>query len=135
MTIMIFRTKCLAPLRRIFASRRGNAAIEVALTAPAVLLLLFGIIEFGRAMWLKNALDFSVAEAARCASINPTLCGTIAEVQDYAAQQSGAGLPAALFTVTTAACGNEVSARYPLALTIPFLAISVTLSSQACYPS
>jgi len=38
--------------------------------------MIFGIVEFGRALWLKSALDFSVVEAARCASVNPTRCGT-----------------------------------------------------------
>jgi Flp pilus assembly protein TadG len=128
-------TRSAAALRRLLRDRRANAALEMALTAPALLMFVFGIVEFGRAMWLKNALDFSVAEAARCASVNPTLCGTAGDIQSYAAKQAGAGFTDSVFTVSTAACGNQVSANYPLALTIPFVSLSVTLSSDACYPT
>jgi len=53
---------------------RGSAAVELALVAPALFLFVFGIAETGRALWLQNALDYSVAEAARCATINPAVC-------------------------------------------------------------
>jgi hypothetical protein len=66
-----------------------------------------------------------VAEAARCASVNPTLCGTTGQIQTYAANQAGAGLEASIFSVAKAGCGNQVSASYPLAMTIPFMSISV----------
>jgi Flp pilus assembly protein TadG len=114
---------------------RGTVAIEFALTAIVFLLFLFAIVESGRAMWLQGALTYSVAEAARCASINPTLCGTPSEIQSYAASQAGAGFDSSVFSVSTPSCGHQVSASYPLDLTIPTLTISVTLTAQACYPS
>jgi hypothetical protein len=110
-------------------------AIEFAMTAIVLLMFLFGIMEAGRAMWLQSALNYSVAEAARCASINPTLCGTTSQIQSYASRQSGVGFDSSIFTPTTPGCGNQVTASYPLALTIPTLSVSVTLSAQACYPS
>lgn len=113
---------------------RGNVAVEFALTVVPLLLFLFGIIETGRAMWLQSALDYSVAEAARCASINPTICGTTSDIQLYAGAQSGAGFAASIFSVSTPGCGNQVSASYPLTLAIPALTLSLTLSAQACYP-
>jgi Flp pilus assembly protein TadG len=124
-----------AVLRAQTRDVRGSVAIEFALTAIVFLLFLFGIMESGRAMWLQSALNYSVAEAARCASINPTLCGTTSQIQSYASGQSGAGFESSIFFANTASCGNQVSASYPLALTIPTLAISVTLTAQACYPS
>jgi Flp pilus assembly protein TadG len=114
---------------------RGSTAIEVALTCPLLLMFLFGIIQFGFAMWLQSALDYSVAEAARCASVNSTVCGTTTDIQSYAANQSGAGFASSIFAVSAQPCGNQVSARYPLSLTIPTLTYSVTLDAQACYPS
>jgi Flp pilus assembly protein TadG len=124
-----------AALRAPTEDIRGSVAIEFALTAIVFLLFLFGIIETGRAMWLQSALNYSVAEAARCASINPTLCGTTSQIQSYAGDQSGAGFDSSVFSVSTPSCGTQVSASYPLNLTIPTLAISVTLTAQACYPS
>jgi Flp pilus assembly protein TadG len=124
-----------AAIRHGILGYRGNAAIEVALTLPAVLLLIFGIIEFGRALWLKSALDFSVVEAARCASVNPSLCGTADQIKAYASGQAGSGFDSSVFSTTTAGCGNQVSGSYPLTLAIPFAPISLTLTAEACFPS
>ena len=114
---------------------RGNAAVEMALIATPLLLFLFGIIATAQAVWLQNALNASVAEAARCASVNPTLCGTASQVQTYAANQAGAGFDGSIFSFTTATCGNQVSASYPLASIMPFMTLSVTLNAQACFPT
>jgi hypothetical protein len=124
-----------AALRAQTTDIRGSVAIEFALTAIVLLMFLFGIMECGRAMWLQSALNYSVAEAARCASINSTLCGTTSQIQSYAGSLSGAGFDGSIFAVSTPICGTQVSASYPLTLTIPTLALSVTLSAQACYPS
>ena len=124
-----------ATRRRLASDVRGNVAVEVAFTLPAVLLFVFGIIEFGQAVWLQSALNYSVAEAARCASIDPTNCGTTTQIQSYAGSQSGYSFDNSVFSVSTPSCGNQVSASYPMALTIPTLAISLTLTAQACYPS
>jgi Flp pilus assembly protein TadG len=115
---------------------RGSAAVELAPVAPALFMFVFGIAETGRALWLQNALDYSVAEAARCASINPTACGSANDIENYAAARSGSGVNASVFSVTAPmpSCGNQVSATYPMALLIPFLTLSVTLTAQACYP-
>lgn len=121
-------------LRRLAHDRAGNAAVEMAFTAVPLFLFLFGIIATGQAMWLQNALNLSVAEAARCASVNPSLCGTNNDVQIFAAGQAGAGFDDAIFSWSVTTCGNQVSATYPLAMVIPFMALSVTLSAQACYP-
>ena len=121
-------------LRAVGKSRRGHAAVELALVASPLFLFIFGTMEMGRTMWLQNALDYSVAEAARCASNNPTECSSASQTQSFAARQSGAGFAASVFSATSASCGNQVSASYPMALTIPYMNVSLTLTSQACYP-
>ena len=126
-----------------FAARRvdlvrdqnGNAAIEMALLATPVFLFVFAIINAGRVMWLQNALDTSVTQAARCASVNPSLCGTASQIKAYAAGQSGAGFNDAIFSFAQTGCGNQVSATYPLSLTPPFKNFSLSLSARACYPN
>ena len=124
-----------AELRAQTRDSRGSVALEFALTAIVLSVFLFGIMEAGRAMWLQSALNYSVAEAARCASINTTLCGTTSQIQDYPSSQSGAGFASSIFSRTTPGCGNQVTASYPLALTIPTLSVSVTLTAQSCYPT
>jgi Flp pilus assembly protein TadG len=121
-------------LRRLARDRKGNAAVEMAFAAVPLCLFLFAIIATGQVMWLQNALNLSVAEAARCASVNPSLCGTSDDVQNFAAQQAGARFDDAIFSWSRTSCGNQVSASYPLALDVPFVAFSVTLNAQACFP-
>ena len=116
-------------------SRSGNAVVEMAFVLPAVLMFILGIIEVGRVMWLQNALNYSVVETARCISNAPNTCGTAAQAQSFAADQAGAGFDSSVFTVTTASCGNQVTASYPVTLAIPYVNLSATLTSQACYPT
>ena len=121
-------------LAAVLTQCRGASAVEFVLVAPALLLFLFGIIETGRVLWFQNALNYAVQEAARCASVNPTICGTTAAVQGFAATRSSVSFPPAIFTPTTQTCGNQVSASYPASLTIPFIPRSLTLSATSCFP-
>jgi Flp pilus assembly protein TadG len=113
---------------------RGSAAIQFGLVAPSLLLFVFGIIEVGRMLWTMNALHYSVEEAARCASINATTCGSAGKVQAFAVARSGGSFASSVFTASTISCGNQVSASYPMRLNIPFTNYAVTLTAQSCYP-
>lgn len=53
--------------------RRGAAAVEFAVTAPVFLLLVFGIIELGRVMMVKNALTNAAREGCRTAVLATTM--------------------------------------------------------------
>jgi Flp pilus assembly protein TadG len=118
----------------LICCRSGGTAMEFALLAPAMLVLLIGTIEAGRMLWMLNALHYSVQEAARCASVNTTLCGTPTQIQTFAAGRSGAAFASSVFTATVAGCGNRVSASYPAHTFIPFVTQSITLTAQSCYP-
>jgi Flp pilus assembly protein TadG len=127
--------KLMRLVRALAKSRSGHAAIELAFIAPAMLTFILGIMEVGRVMWLQNALNYSVVEAARCVSNSPSTCASASQTQIFAASQSGAGFANSVFTVTTASCGNKVTATYPTVLNIPYVNWSTTLTSQACYPT
>jgi Flp pilus assembly protein TadG len=124
-----------ARLRALARDRRASTAVEFAMAAPAIFLFMFGIIECGYALWMQNALDYSTATAARCASLRGSLCtGSPSLVTTYAANRSGAYLDNTAFIYTSgAACGCQVSGNYTIALDIPWTALSVNLSSQACF--
>jgi Flp pilus assembly protein TadG len=115
--------------------QRGATAVEMGLVLTPLLLFLLGTVEFGRAMWIQNALNYSAAEAARCASNNTTTCGSANEITAFAASRSGANFATSVFTATTPSCGNMVSASYPMHLYIPFGDYSITLTAQACFPA
>ena len=50
-------------------NRRGNAVVEMALVMPILLLLVFGITEFGRAWMTVNILHTASREGARLAVV------------------------------------------------------------------
>jgi Flp pilus assembly protein TadG len=115
--------------------QRGATAVEIGLVLTPLLLFLLGTMEFGRAMWIQNALNYSVEEAARCASNNTTTCGSASDITTFATSRSGANFATSVFTATTPSCGNMVSASYPMYLYIPFGNYSITLTAQACFPA
>ena len=130
-------------LRAVAGDRRANAAVEFALGAPVLFLFLFGIIEVGYALWIQNALDYSTAAAARCASMGTgTSSPCSGQVTTYAASESGASLTSADFTYScrssdacannNVTCGCKVTGAYTIALDIPWDALTVNLSSNAC---
>jgi Flp pilus assembly protein TadG len=68
---------------------RGNAVIEFALVLPILLLVLFGITEFGRAILTKNILHTASREGARLAAVSPvddtlSVQGRVIDVMDAA---------------------------------------------------
>jgi len=123
-----------ASARRLGTDEAGNPAVEFGLLAPVLLLFIFGIVEGGRLLWTVNALHYSVQEAARCASINKTTCGTADQIASFAAGRSGADFDSSVFTATVSGCGNRVSASYTMPLNLPFVVHSVSLTAQSCYP-
>jgi Flp pilus assembly protein TadG len=126
-----------------FAADTAGQAVEFALVLPMMLGLILGIYEFGQAVWTQGMLDYAVEQAARCASVNAVTCSTSAEIKTFASQQTvPLNLPTTVFSATTPACGNLVTASYvfsflgtmPLIKGTALFPTSVTLTSSSCYP-
>ena len=122
---------------RIATDQTGVSAIEFALTLPAFALALFAVIDGGLMMWTQLGIQNGVEKAARCASVNSTLCADEDQVKAYAAENSyGLNPPTSAFTVTAQACGNEVAANLPYEFVTDIFQISsITLSARSCFPS
>jgi Flp pilus assembly protein TadG len=132
--------------------RRGTTALEFALVAPALMLLLFGCIEFARLLWTQQALQLAGDQTARCVAISGTACATPSTYAISTAAGFGAiGLVASGVVIANqppaitnaAACnpptGNtavqvKLSLPFssPAALLIP--ALGQTLVTTSCYP-
>ena len=56
-------------LRRLAADRRGGAAAEFAIVSTVLIMLLIGILDFGRAMWEWNQAGKATQEGARLAVV------------------------------------------------------------------
>jgi Flp pilus assembly protein TadG len=52
-------------LFKFMRCRKGSVAVEFALIIPVALMILIGIVEVGRAMWVRASLQFAVEEGAR----------------------------------------------------------------------
>ena len=68
-------------LRR-FASVRGQSVIEFALILPFLLLIVFGITEFGRALMTANILTQAAREGARVAAVGADSTDAVDRVTD-----------------------------------------------------
>ena len=94
--------------RKLCKGRAGQALVEFALVVPIFLLLVIGVIEFGRAWNLQQTITDAAREGARRAVVfDPTL--TVAEVQTAVkAKIQAAGFDSTQATIVwqdcTAAC-------------------------------
>jgi Flp pilus assembly protein TadG len=115
---------------------RGTTSVEFALSAPLFALMIAGVMGAGLLFWAQTGLQHGVEMAARCASINKTVCGQPSDIQNYAvAQTAGLNPPPSVFSVSASACGTLVSASYPI-VSVPALwgLPPFSLTAQSCYP-
>lgn len=63
-------SRCFSDARRLARSERGTAIVEFALIAPLLFFLVFGIIEFGRALNYYNDLTQLAGQGARAAIVS-----------------------------------------------------------------
>ncbi|WP_333571740.1 TadE/TadG family type IV pilus assembly protein [Sphingomonas sp.] len=68
---------------KILADRRGATAIEFGLLAPVFLLLLCGLVEMGRLLWVKQVLTETAYSAARCGALQAP-CKTQGDIRGFA---------------------------------------------------
>lgn len=121
-------------LRHLLDDIRGATAIEFAMTAPVFVMVIVGAIQSGIMLWTQLGLQQGVEMGARCASVNSIVCGTTSAIQNYAALKTyGVNPSPSAFTVTTEACGIQVSANYPLPVLSSYFDIA-TLRAKSCFP-
>jgi Flp pilus assembly protein TadG len=137
----------------IVTDKRGASALEFAIVAPILLLLVMGIIEFGRLMWTREALQQSAFSGARCMGVLSANCASAGSVNTAATdsfiQSVGAGwmisIPSSAIALNpNTVCGSvagfsQVTLTYTFSTAVPnlirVLAPGVTLTAQACYPN
>ena len=99
---------------------RGSVAVEFALLLPVLLLLIFGIIDFGRAINDQITLTQAAREGARLASLGYSTSAVTTRAQSAATGLS----PVPTVTVTTACptgAGTGVDAVVKLSYTFTFV--------------
>ncbi len=111
-------------------SEKGAALVEFAIVAPLLLLLVFGIIEFGRAYNAQNTLTHAAREGAREYAITQDPVAG-----EAAAINAATSLDSTLITATLSACDPgqpaTVTLEYPFQLRIAFFpAADFNMQSQ-----
>ena len=123
---------------RIARCSRGAMAVEFALILPIFLVMVLGIVEVGRAMWIKTTMQFICEESTRYAMVNEDLATAAIETYAQTAlNNAGFGNYTVTFTATQDLAGGvtfmTVSATHdyqPLVSIVGLPAVTLTASSR-----
>jgi Flp pilus assembly protein TadG len=125
--------------RRLARDRKGAAAVEFAIVAPAFLMMIFLLLDGGRMLFSKQALNELATAAARCAALKPIGCTTVAEVQNWTVTRGNArsalALTTAMVTVSQATTCNGQSGMAQATIAMPFKKGAMTLLPQSVAPA
>ena len=114
--------------RILTAFRRGVSVVEVAVTMPLVILMAFGVIEFGRGMMVKHCLEESARAGCRVAILSDT---TTQDVKDIvASSMSIAGITDYTVTINpTPLTSVPKMTQVSVQVSVPFDSVSWATAS------
>ena len=136
----------LLDLDRFSADEAGGSAAELVLIMIPLIALTLGTINLAMMIYTVANLHYATQEAARCATVRPTLCpsGTGANATTFTTQalKNYGGLTASpTFTLvvepsTATVCplGNYVTATATYHFVTGFTTTAIPLTANACYP-
>jgi Flp pilus assembly protein TadG len=122
---------------------KGSAMVEFAVVVVLLLILLFGIVDFGRALYTFHFLSNAARDATRWASVNGATCGTScdgtppmnngpatqADVQNYVRGTAPPGIDAVHVNVVT--CGTEGGTECSAGMPVP-VSCATTVNDPGC---
>jgi Flp pilus assembly protein TadG len=147
------RRRLIPGCRRLAREARATTAVEFAICALAMVLLVVGFVEFGRVAWTFEVLQESAFEGARCMGLRSQSCvaGGVYNATDTrnyvisVATARGVALTAGTITLSnTATCGgvagfSQVSINYDFTSVAPQLVTSLirgfNVPTSACFPN
>jgi Flp pilus assembly protein TadG len=121
---------------RFIRDERGTTAVEFALTAPVFMAAMIGLLEVSLMVFAQVGLQSATELAARCGSINRTVCSSTSAIQSFAASSMpGFAVPTSVFSVANESCGTQVTASYAFTFVSTYFGVpSLTLNAKACFP-
>jgi len=128
------------PFRRFINSRKGATAVEFALIAPVFLIMVIGVFELGRAMWIKASMQYAVEETTRYAIVNTgASTSTLAAYAQSAYSSSGINITGATFNASQATSGGKtyvtITGSFNFSVLVPIVPMpDVTLSAKSRIP-
>jgi Flp pilus assembly protein TadG len=134
--------------------RRAVAAVDFAIVATPLLMLVLGTIEFGRLIWMREALQMTAIQAARCMGVRQPACSAGGEYNQTNTQSYviglgntwGIPLTNANLTLPTGGVASsgvcnglaEISISYTFQTAVPGLLTMLSggkaLTGHACFP-
>lgn len=107
-------------------NERGAAAVEFALLLPVLMLILFGIIEFGMIMYSREVITNASREGARSGIVQATVKPTVGEIQTMVTNYlTGTGIDPNAVTINVIGAGLTapniltVTVNYPYNFFVP----------------
>ncbi|MCK5166785.1 MAG: pilus assembly protein [Rhodospirillaceae bacterium] len=123
--------------RSYLANDRGVAAVEFAIVLPVFIMLIMGIVDFGRIYWIKSAMQFVVEQSTRYAMVNTSISEAALETYAYAQEASVSG-SGATFEATIDASGTvnymTVTGTYTFSFITPLVGTTLTLDAKSVTP-
>ena len=117
-------------------SERGAAAVEFALIVPLLIVLVLGIVEFGRAFQVQATLAAAAREGARVLALQGDKAAVEAAVQS-ASSSLNPGVTSGGITVSPALCEGApagtnatVTVDYPMPFLTGFFGTAIDLSAE-----
>ncbi len=121
----------------IGACRLGATAVEFALVAPLFLSMTLGLMEMGRAMWIKASLQYACEETARYYIVNNSASATTLKAQAQTfLSDTGVTVATNPFTASvdtsTTPDTMTITATYTFTALVPFIPFpNVTLNAKS----
>ncbi|WP_129788416.1 TadE/TadG family type IV pilus assembly protein [Promicromonospora panici] len=110
---------------------RGAAAVEFALVLPILLLLIFGIVEIGRAYYVQTTLSAAAREGVRVMALQNDTAAARSTTKNVA---GGLAVTDSQISVTPTTCSGStagtatVKVTYPVTLMSGLFGASITLT-------
>ena len=127
-------------LGRFRDDERGGSAAELVLIMIPLIALTLGSINLAMMIYTVANLHYATEEAARCATVRPTVCSSSSTLTTYALKNYGGLTAAPTFTLTqpiatATACpnGNYVTATATYNFVTGFTTTAIPLTANACY--
>ena len=119
---------------------RGAAAVEFGIILPVLMLILFGIIEFGMIMFSREVITNASREGARAGIVQSATKPTTGQIQAVVTNYlTGTGINPATVTIAVAGAGLTAPNTLSVTVTYPYnffapailgLGTSITLTGQ-----
>ena len=111
-------------IKRLIKANKGQALVEFALILPLLLLLIFGVIEFGRIFGAELTVNNSAREGARLGAIGATDSLIVTRVLNSSGMLDSAKVAVTITPVESSRVrGGEiqVNVSYPVTVFAPFI--------------